>query len=120
VPLYGNLIGQNLYLEDSGSAVFTGLQPQLWEGLGFTGNLAGNTVAAPEPPPSMSQLTITNGSFQTTFTNMPTNGAVAIEMSTNLISWLQVAFNEAAATNITFNFPTTNNASAFFRTKVVP
>ena len=117
--IYASLIGQDLYLRDSGSAVFTGLQPQLYEGLGFTGNLASNVVSFVQPPPKVLQPTINNGSFQMTLTNVPTQGAIAIELSTNLTSWLQVAFNPAAGTNIYFSLPTTNYSVAFFRAKAV-
>lgn len=118
--MYVSVIGQSLNLQDTGSAVFTGLQPQLWESTGFSGNLGSNAVAGLAFPPSMSHPTIANQVFQTTLTNMPTNGAVAIELSTNLSSWLQVGFDEVAGSNILFTFPMTNYPTAFFRTKVVP
>jgi hypothetical protein len=116
---YADLVGQDLALRDFGSAVFMGLEPQLWEGGGFTGNLASNTVNIVQLPPKVSQATIGNGSFQMTLTNMPTVGAIAIELSTNLISWLQVSFYPAAGTNLHLSFPTTNYTAAYFRTKVV-
>lgn len=118
---YAKLIGQNLNLCDSGSAIFTGLNPQLWMGPGFTGNLASNTFSVlPSPPPGMSCLSITNGSFQATLSHMPTTGAVSIGLSTDLISWLQVGFYPASGTNLTFSLPVSNNPAAFFRAGVVP
>jgi hypothetical protein len=117
---YAGLYGQNLSLRDSGTAVFAGLQPQLYEGSGFTGNLASNTVSVVQSPPKVSKARIVSNSFQMTLTNVPSSGSIAIEVSTNLNSWLQVAFSPAAGTNLSFSFPTTNYTAAFFRTKVVP
>lgn len=118
--VYESDIGQNLNLEDTGSAIFTGLQPQHWASSGFTGNLTNSVVSVVQPPPVVTMPMTMNGVFQMTLTNMPTEGSIAIELSTNLISWLQVVFNPAAGTNLTFSFPMTNNTAAFFRTVLVP
>lgn len=118
--MYVSVIGQNLNLEDTGSAIFTGLQPQLWEGPGFTGNLASNTVTVVQSPPKVLLPKVVNGSFQMTLTNVPSSGSIAIEVSTNLNSWLQVAFSQAAGTNLNYSFSVTNAPQQFFRTKVVP
>jgi hypothetical protein len=123
VDLYGTYesdIGQNLPLEDSGSAIFMGLQPQLWERSGVSGNLGTNVVSILQAPPREAKAMITNGSFQMALMDMPTQGAVAVELSTNLISWLQVGFYPAAGTNVNFTFATTNCPTAFFRSVVVP
>jgi hypothetical protein len=117
---FAALYGQNLALKDSGKAIFTGLQPQLWEGLGFTGNLTNNTVTIAQSPPKVLQPKVSNGSFQMTLTNVPSSGSIAIEVSTNLNSWLQVAFSPAAGTNLNYSFSVTNAPCQFFRTKVVP
>jgi len=118
--IYAALEGQNLNLKDSGTAIFTGLQPQFWEASGFTGTLASNIVTSTQSPPTVTKPTISNGSFQMTLTNLPSEGSIAIELSTNLISWLQVGFYPATGTNLTFSFLMTSNSTAFFRTAVVP
>jgi len=63
---------------------------------------------------------VVNGEFKMTLTNVPSSGSIAIEVSTNLNSWLQVAFNTAAGTNLNFSFSVTNAPYQFFRTIVVP
>lgn len=117
---YAGLYGQNLSLRDSGTAIFAGVQPQFYEGSGFTGNLASNTVSVVQSPPGVSHPKVVNGSFQMTLTNVPSSGSIAIEVSTNLNSWLQVAFSPAAGTNLNYSFSVTNAPYQFFRTKVVP
>jgi len=112
---YASDIGLNLGLEDSGSAIFTGILPQLWEGPAFTGNLTNSAVTIGQLPPNMIRPQILNGIFEVTLTNIPNSGSIAIELSTNLVSWLQVSFNPATGTNQTFSFAVTNNNSAFFR-----
>jgi Leucine-rich repeat (LRR) protein len=118
--MYSSVIGSSLSLEDAGSAIFTGLTSQLWQSSEFTGNLTNNVSSVVQPPPAVPMPEINNASFQMTLTNVPTSGSIAIEMSTNLISWLQVSFNPATGTNQTFSFTMTNNSIAFFRTLVVP
>lgn len=116
---YNNYFGEALSLRDSGTAIFTGLQPQLWEGSGFGGDLLGPSMANLQSPP-VPLAKIINGSFQLCLTNVPISGSIAIETSTDLISWLQVAFTPAAGTNLNYFFPVTNNPCAFFRAKVIP
>src|SRR5205823_12597809 len=102
---YVDLIGQDLPLADSGSAIFNGLQPEFYEASSFRGNLVSDgvyTVQSPQFPPRVSQVNVTNKEFQMTLTNMPSSGSVAIEMSPNLVSWLQVGFTRAGGTNFTF------------------
>jgi caspase domain-containing protein len=120
LKFYVNLIGQDLLLADSGSAIFNGLQPEFYEASTFRGNLVSDGAYTVQSPPRVSQANVTNNAFQMTLTNMPSSGSVAIEMSPNLVSWLQVGFTPAGGTNFTFNFPTTNNANAFFKAKVIP
>jgi len=118
--VYENDIGQNLNLEDTGSAVFTGLQPQIWENSGFTGSLTNSVMSVVQPAPKETRPMVVNGEFKMTLTNVPSSGSIAIEVSTNLNSWLQVAFNTAAGTNLNFSFSVTNAPYQFFRTIVVP
>lgn len=118
--IYPQLIGQSLALRDSGYAVFLGLEPQLYERADFTGNLASNTNAVVQVPLKFLQMRVANGSFQSTLTNVPNSGSVAVETSTNLISWLQVAFNPASGTNLSYSFPATNTSDQFYRAKAVP
>ena len=117
---FAALYGQYLKLKDSGSVIFTGLQPQHWESSGFTGNLTNSVVSVVQLPPKETKPKVTNGVFQMTLTNVPSSGAVAIEVSTNLNSWLQVAFSSAAGTNLSYSFSVTNAPYQFFRTIVVP
>jgi hypothetical protein len=118
--VYANLVGQNLNLKNSGSAIFTGLNPQLWEGSGFTGDLASNVVSGLPPLPIVSTATMSNGFFKLSLSNVSTQGHIALEYSTNLLSWLQISFNPAAGTNLIYSIPTANQASGFFRAKVAP
>jgi len=115
---YTDRIGQIYSVEDSGTATFTGLQPQLWEGAGFSGDLLGPTFSI-QPPPVPSGA-ISNGIFQLSLSNVPNSGSIAIEVSTDLISWLQVAFNPATGTNLNYSFTVTNAPYQFFRAKIVP
>jgi len=117
--VYENDIGQNLNLEDTGSAVFTGLQPQIWESSGFTGNLTNSVMSVVQPAPKETKPTVANGEFKMTLTNVPSSGSIAVEISTNLNSWLQVAFGPATGTNINYSFSVSNAPCQFFRTIVV-
>jgi hypothetical protein len=115
---YASLIGQDLYLRNTGSATFTGLQPQFYEGAGFTGSLLGPTPTGLQPAPTVSAATMSNGFFQLSLTNVPTQGDIALECSTDLVMWLQIAFDPAAGTNLAYSLAVTNQSSGFFRAKV--
>jgi len=117
--LYAYALGQNLSFEDSGSAIFTGLQAQLYKSSDFKGNLTNNVASNVQPPPSVIRPAIRNGSFQMTITNVPASGSIAVEQSMDLISWLQVSFSPATGTNQIFSYSLTNGTCSYFRTLLV-
>jgi hypothetical protein len=118
--LYAFLLGDNLNLRDSGTSIFSGLQPQLWRTSQSVGTLSNSVTGGLGWTPKLARMNFISNMFNMTLTNISTNGFVAIEMSTNLTSWLQVACNPANGTNLNYSFPTTNVPCQFFRTEVVP
>jgi hypothetical protein len=114
------LIGMDLDLRDSGSAIFTGLQPELYESAGTPGRLLPSTTASSPKIALLLQGRMVDQAIQITIDrSVAATNAVALELSTNLRSWLQVGFNPAGSNNVVFAVPATNYTSAFFRAKLV-
>jgi hypothetical protein len=74
-------------------------------------------------PPPTAVLSITNsptGSFHFSLNNVPAEGSVVIETSTNLTVWLPFATNSATGVPLNYAFPATNRPAKFFRVKLIP
>ena len=60
------------------------------------------------------------GSTSFYLNDAPTEGAVIIQTSTNLITWLPVVTNSANGSVLNFSFPNTNGLHRFYRANVIP
>jgi hypothetical protein len=117
---FTNYFGQYLVLKDSGSAIFTGLKPQLYEKAGFKGDLLGPVTLTNQISPRLFNARVVTNSLCFSVTNVPAQGNIVVESSTDFAMWLQVAFTNASGTNLNYSFPMTNNAAMFFRAQIIP
>jgi len=117
---YPELIGQAVDLKDTGSAIFTGLQPELYERREFDGDISGPDVSPITSAPQPFGLTITEGQVQFGVSNVPAQGAVAIESSEDMVGWLQLSFKPAAGADLSFTYLMGHASRLFFRVKAVP
>jgi hypothetical protein len=117
---YNQYQGLELPLRDRGTAVFTGLEPELYERAGFRGDLLGSVISAVQPSPVTSAIAVTNGLCQVFWSGVPASGSVVIQRSSDLTTWQQVGFQPAAGTNVSYSIPATNQPEMFFRAKLIP
>ena len=61
-----------------------------------------------------------NGSFQFYLSDVPTEGSVVVQTSTNLTAWAPIATNSASGSVINYSFPDTNGLHRFYRANVIP
>ncbi len=68
-------------------------------------------------------LTLTNvnkSSLQLSLTDVPAQGTVTLQSSSDLITWTTVASNTAAGTNLMFSYPVSGSGNQLYRANVSP
>jgi transglutaminase-like putative cysteine protease len=99
---------------------FGGIQvPNWW----WTGGATFNSYTALsylQPNGVLSLTNSSNGSFQFYLTDVPTEGSVVVQTSTNLTAWSPLATNSANGSVINYAFPITGEQSRFYRANVIP
>ena len=73
-----------------------------------------------QPNGVLSMTNSAKGTFQFNLTDVPDEGSVVVQTSTNLITWSPVLTNSAAGNAINYSFPNTNGVRRFYRASVVP
>jgi hypothetical protein len=99
---------------------FGGIQvPNWW----WTGGATFNSYTAVsylQPNGVLCMTNSSNGSLQFYLNDVPTEGSVVVQTSTDLTLWSPVATNSANGSVINYTFPTTNGQSRFYRANVIP
>ena len=73
-----------------------------------------------QPNGFLTAANFSNGSFQLTLNDAPTNGSVVIDGSTNLAAWSPLLTNSAAGVPLNFSFPAASGNQEFYRARIVP
>jgi transglutaminase-like putative cysteine protease len=90
----------------------------LWfGGATFSTNLA---VSYLQPFNQTSISPVQNGYVTLSLTNVPTEGSVIVESSTNLLNWSPIATNSASGSPLTYHFPLTNHDRCFYWPVQIP
>ena len=73
-----------------------------------------------QPLGDLSAPQVAGGSVSLMLTNVPYEGSVVLQSSTNLITWAQVASNSVSGNPLSYSFPATNRPGNFFRAVQIP
>jgi transglutaminase-like putative cysteine protease len=124
---FGYVPDANQYLAvDTGDAHilpynnFTFLQVPNWWWTGGGTYESYNAVSYLQPNGVLQTTNSPNGSFQFYLSDVPTEGSVILQASSNLINWSAVATNLTGGTNLIYSFPDTNGIRQFYRAGVTP
>jgi len=99
---------------------FGGIQvPNWW----WTGGATFNSYAGVsylQPNGIVCWTNAAKGSTSFYLKDVPTEGSVVVQSSTNFVAWSPVATNSANGSMIYYSFPNTNGPRRFYRAKVIP
>jgi transglutaminase-like putative cysteine protease len=83
--------------------------------------LSYDSLAYLQPLSAVSVSNVAGGFFNLSLTNVPDEGTVFLQASTNLIAWSSIATNTNPAGNsLPYSFPATNQPGRFFRAVQIP
>ena len=124
---FGDVPNANEYLAvDTGDAHmlpfnnFTFLQLPNWWWTGGADYLSYTGAAYLQPNGVLSLANLTKQSLQVSLSDVPTEGSVVLQTSTNLLLWTTIATNSAWGTNIHYTLPPGNGPRRFYRANVTP
>jgi len=89
-----------------------------WSGGGTYNSYLATTYLQPNGVLNMTNSA--KGTLKFNLTDVPNEGSVVIQTSTNLITWSPVLTNLANGNSTNFSFPNTNGIRRFYRANVVP
>ena len=89
-----------------------------WTGGGTFNSYSASTYFQPDGVLNSTNEAVGSTSFY--LSDVPTEGSVVIQTSTNLITWSPVVTNSANGSVINYLFPNTNGLSRFYRAYVIP
>jgi hypothetical protein len=93
--------------------------PNWWWSGGATLNSNGSTSYF-QPDGILRMTNSPKGYISFYLTDVPSQGAVVVQTSTNMMDWSAVVTNSASGTNINYSFPATNAVRGFYRANVIP
>ena len=73
-----------------------------------------------QPDGVLALTNLTKNTVQLVVTDVPAEGSVILQSSTNLVTWTPVATNSAASTNLSYLFPASSQGRQFYRAMVAP
>jgi transglutaminase-like putative cysteine protease len=99
---------------------FIGTGPNWWWDSGGAAYTSYNGYNLLQPNGVLSPTNSPVGSIQFYLSDVPSEGTVVVQTSTNLRNWSPVVTNSATGSVINYSFPVTNGASIFYRANVIP
>jgi len=99
---------------------FAFIQVPNWWWSGGATYTSGSGQAYFQPFPVVSHGAITSGTLPLSVTNVPSEGSIVLESSTNLVTWSPLVSVSATGEGLSYSFPTKNVPQAFIRARAVP
>jgi hypothetical protein len=99
---------------------FTFLQVPNWWWSGGGTYVSYDAVTDLQPNGVLNLTNSAKGSIAFNLTDVPDEGSIVVQTSTNLTTWLPLVTNSASGSAIYYSFPITNGTRGFYRANVAP
>ena len=99
---------------------FPFLQVPNWWWTGGATYISASSTSYLQPNGVLTTTNCVGGTNRFYLSEVPTEGSVVIQSSTNLITWSPVVTNAATGNPLNYLFPNTNGPRRFYRANIIP